>query len=86
MRVHERELPPYPVQAWLTGRYKQAAIERGRSDLLPLWSGQSASLIHHRNARELFDALVEETEHVLARKGVFVESPLIVKHEAHAGA
>jgi nitronate monooxygenase len=86
MRVHERELPPYPVQAWLTGRYKQAAIERERSDLLPLWSGQSASLIRHRNARELFGALVKETEHVLARKGVFVESPLIVKHEAHAGA
>lgn len=66
MRAHEREFPPYPVQAWLTGRYKQAAVERGRSDLLPLWSGQSASLIRHRKARELLAALVQESDEVIA--------------------
>ena len=85
MRVHERELPSYPVQAWLTGRYKQAAVERGRSDMLPLWSGQSAPLIRHRKARELFGALVQETEHVLARKGAFDESLATVRDEVLAG-
>jgi nitronate monooxygenase len=67
MRTHERELPPYPVQAWLTGCYKQSAIERERSDVLPLWAGQSAGLIRHRNARELFAALLHETDDVFGR-------------------
>ncbi len=73
-RAHESELPRYPVQAWLTSRYRQAAVERERSDLLPLWSGQSAPLIRHRKARELFEALVANTEDVLARRGAFAGS------------
>lgn len=68
MRAQERDLSRYPVQAWLTGRYKQAAIERERSDLMSLWCGQSAPLIRHRKARDLFAALVKETDEVFARR------------------
>lgn len=67
MRAHAGAYAPYPVQAWLTAQYKQAAIERGRSDLLALWSGQSAPLIRHRKARDLFAALVQETDRVLGQ-------------------
>jgi nitronate monooxygenase len=66
-RSIEREALPYPVQAWLTGQFKQAAIAQQYADLLPLWSGQSASLIRHRKAGELFAALVRETSSALAR-------------------
>ena len=66
MRMHERAYAPYPMQAWLTAQYKQAAIARGRSDLLALWSGQSAPLIRHRKAGDLFAELLQETDRVLA--------------------
>jgi nitronate monooxygenase len=67
MRAHEAELAAYPVQAWLTAQYKQAAVDQERADLLPLWSGQSAALIRHRKAAELFDSLVEQMKATLAR-------------------
>lgn len=66
MRSRERQVPRYPVQAWLTAQYKSAAIAAGRTDLLPLWSGQSAALIRHRKARELFESLVAEMGQVLS--------------------
>ncbi len=70
MRVHTGAYARYPVQAWLTARYKQAAIEQGRSDLLSLWSGQSAPLIRHHKASDLFTALVQETDRVLASASI----------------
>lgn len=66
MKSREQQVPRYPVQAWLTAQYKSAAIAARRTDLLPLWSGQSASLIRHRKARELFDSLVAQTQEVLS--------------------
>jgi len=51
---------PYPFQGHLVGVLKQAALTRGRFDLAPFWAGQSASLIRHQHAAELFDALVRE--------------------------
>lgn len=65
MRAFEREALPYPVQSWLTGQLKQAAIACDRADILPLWSGQSAGLIRYRAARELFAALVDQTDKLM---------------------
>lgn len=50
-------LPPYPVQNWLTAQFRKAALEAGRTDLVSLWSGQSAPLLRHRRAAELMRAL-----------------------------
>jgi nitronate monooxygenase len=50
-------LPPYPVQAWLTGRLKEAAVKQGRWDAMSLWSGQGAPLLKHRRAGALFESL-----------------------------
>ena len=55
-------IAPYPAQGWLVRTLRAAAIERGRSDLLPLYAGQSASLLRHHHATELFEALVAETD------------------------
>jgi nitronate monooxygenase len=58
-RLHgsEARLPPYPVQAWLTGKLKNAAIDAGRWDIVSLWAGQGAGRLVHRKARDLFQSL-----------------------------
>jgi nitronate monooxygenase len=55
---------PYPAQGWLVRTMREAAIAQGRSDLVPLYAGQSASLLKHRHAADLFQALVRETDEV----------------------
>jgi nitronate monooxygenase len=50
---HESRLPPYPVQAWLTAQLRAAALAAGRTDVISLWSGQSARLLRHRRAAAL---------------------------------
>ena len=57
-RELEKLLPPYPVQNWLTAQFRRAALEAGRTDMVSLWSGQSAPLLKHRRAAELMRALV----------------------------
>ncbi|SFJ46538.1 nitronate monooxygenase [Bosea sp. OK403] len=70
MAAYGDDLAPYPAQNWLTNSLRGAAIERGRDDLLSIYAGQSAALLCHRTAGELFDALVRETRQVFqARAG-----------------
>ena len=68
MRAHANTLPLYPVQNWLTGQLKAAAIAQGRSDLMSLWSGQSAPLLREREATSLFNSLLDETSRVLRQR------------------
>jgi nitronate monooxygenase len=68
MRAQESAVPKYPVQAWLTAQMKPAGLAQQRPDLLSLWSGQSAALIRHRKAADLFAALVKETGEILAQR------------------
>jgi nitronate monooxygenase len=65
MHLVEENVPPYPVQAWLTAQLKQAALSQGRADILSLWSGQSAALLRHRKAKELLASLVSQASAVL---------------------
>lgn len=60
MAGREREFLPYPAHGWLTSRLKNAALEANRADVIALWCGQSAPLLKHRRARELFDSLVPD--------------------------
>jgi nitronate monooxygenase len=66
-RSIESGVPQYPVQAWLTGHLKKASIAQGRTDLMSLWSGQSAGLIRHHQAAALMAELVRDTSAALAR-------------------
>jgi nitronate monooxygenase len=59
--ARERSIAPYPAQAWLTAQLKSAALNAGRSDLLALWSGQSAPLLRHRRAADLIASLLSES-------------------------
>lgn len=66
LRERQASLAPYPVQAWLTARLREAALAAGRTDVVSLWSGQSAPLLRERRAATLFESLVRETDVLLA--------------------
>lgn len=65
LQPHVEQLPMYPVQNWLTGQMKPAAIAQNRHDLMSLWSGQAAPLLRHKNAATLFNSLIEETSQIM---------------------
>ena len=67
MQARQEELPAYPVQAWLTGKIKAAAVAQGRAELISLWAGQAAPLLRHRSAHALLQSLVAETSEILGR-------------------
>jgi nitronate monooxygenase len=56
--VRDQALLPYPMQGWLTGSLRPAAVARGRTDLIALSSGQAAPLIRAKDAATLFAELV----------------------------
>jgi len=56
------QLPPYPVQNWLTAQFRRAALAAGRTDIISLWSGQAAPLLQERRAAALLKALVAQTD------------------------
>ena len=54
------EILPYPLQRALVRHLSIPAERAGRSDLLPLWAGQSAGLSRCRDVRALLDMLVKD--------------------------
>jgi nitronate monooxygenase len=58
---------PYPLQGDLLSALRVEAIRRGRPDLMALWAGQSAPLLKHRRAGELFAHLVAQVDRLMAR-------------------
>ncbi|NUP05346.1 MAG: nitronate monooxygenase [Polyangiaceae bacterium] len=55
------EIAPYPLQSWFTGALKRAARARvgdARTELVSLWSSQSAPNLQHKSAADLMDSLV----------------------------
>ena len=54
------EILPYPLQRALVRHLTIPAEKAGRSELLPLWAGQSANLARCRGVRALLDALVKD--------------------------
>jgi nitronate monooxygenase len=81
MTSHEGDVPPYPIQNWLTHSIRRAAAEAGRDDYLSLWAGQAAALSLRRPAAETFAALVEGTEQSLRAAAIPVAT-LVGGHAA----
>jgi nitronate monooxygenase len=59
------EILPYPLQRAVVRHLATAAEAAGRSDLLPLWAGQSAPLLRFTDVNELLSSLVEEVSEVV---------------------
>jgi nitronate monooxygenase len=55
-----RSPAPFPVQSWLVGQLRAAALAAGRADLISLWGGQIAPNLRHRSAADLMRALVDD--------------------------
>ena len=49
---------PFPVQNWLTGRFRPQAAAQGNTELMSLWAGQAASLIRHESAADVLAELL----------------------------
>jgi nitronate monooxygenase len=58
------EILPYPLQRRLVRNLSIAAEAAGRSDLLPLWAGQSANLSTCTNASAFLTSLVKEVSEI----------------------
>ena len=58
------EILPYPLQRALVRHLSTPAEKAGRSELLPLWAGQSADLSHCTDVRALLDTLVNEVAEI----------------------
>jgi nitronate monooxygenase len=67
LEARSAPLLPYPLQAQLIGALREEALRRGRLDLVALWSGQSAALLRHRRAADLFQDLLETTGRILGQ-------------------
>jgi nitronate monooxygenase len=64
MNRRDTEILPYPLQRALVRNLSVAAEAAVRSDLLPLWAGQSASLARTTDATAFLTSLVEEVSEV----------------------
>lgn len=51
-------IAPFPMQNWLTGRFRAAAGEQNLGELQSLWMGQAAPLARHATASEAFAELL----------------------------
>ena len=58
------EILPYPLQRALVRHLSIPAEKAGRTDLLPLWAGQSANLSRCTDVRALLDKLVSEVSEI----------------------
>lgn len=58
------EILPYPLQRGLVRNLSIAAEAAGRSDLLPMWAGQSANLSICTDASAFLSSLVEEVSEI----------------------
>jgi nitronate monooxygenase len=58
------EILPYPLQRGLVRNLTIPAEAAGRSDLLPLWAGQSANLSTCADVSALLNSLVEEVSEI----------------------
>lgn len=66
MAEHDRALPDFPLMNTLTKPLRVASAEQDLPDAVALWAGQALTLNRSLPAAELVEALVAETEMVLA--------------------
>ncbi len=57
MAARSSELLPYPLQGWWLAHMRAAALAQGRTDLVSLWSGQTAPNLRHKTVGSLMEAL-----------------------------
>ncbi|HEX3768604.1 MAG TPA: nitronate monooxygenase, partial [Puia sp.] len=66
MSGRETEVLPFPLQSRFTGSLREAAIEQKKWELIFVWGGQIASVLKHRKAADLMNALINDTSSYFA--------------------
>ncbi|MCO4237470.1 NAD(P)H-dependent flavin oxidoreductase [Pseudarthrobacter raffinosi] len=56
--LSEAGIAPFPVQNWLTGRFRPQAAALGNTELMSLWAGQATPLIRHDSAADVLAELL----------------------------
>lgn len=67
LETESLQIPPFPVQNFLTRPLRTAAAKKEKSEFLSLWAGQALRLSSRQPAGELVSRLVKETEEVIAK-------------------
>lgn len=57
----ENQILPFPLQTTLMSSIRKAAIEQEKWDMILFWGGQIAPVLKHTKAKELMEAIVQET-------------------------
>ncbi|HLA58408.1 MAG TPA: hypothetical protein VK622_06590, partial [Puia sp.] len=63
-----KDFLPFPSQSRFTGSIREAAIDRRKWELIFVWGGQIASVLKHRKAADLMNALVAEANTYYAER------------------
>src|SRR5262249_60516819 len=71
--TNDGPIEPYPYQGYLLKPVLAAARAQGRTDVVSLWSGQGSAVLEHRHARDLYAALVRDTEALLSSNTTTLE-------------
>ena len=64
LKQERPEILPYPLQRTLVRNLSIAAEAAGRTDLMPLWAGQSASLSTCTDVSVFLNSLVDEVSEI----------------------
>jgi nitronate monooxygenase len=76
------EILPYPLQRALVRNLSMAAEAAGRSDLLPLWAGQSAMVSTGTDVAALLSSLVDDLSEIAGPVGQWSAN----RRQQHAGS
>jgi nitronate monooxygenase len=60
---------PFPIQNWLTGKFRPAAAAQGIPGLMSLWAGQSTPLVREDDARQLIRDITSSADAIFGRLG-----------------
>ncbi len=63
MNGKESDLLPFPSQSRFTGSFREAAIDRKKWEMIFAWGGQIASVLKHRRAADLMNAMIRDMSH-----------------------
>jgi len=58
----EKQFLPFPLQTQFMSHLRKAAIEQQKWDMILFWGGQIAPILKHTKAKELMQAILEETD------------------------
>jgi nitronate monooxygenase len=61
MMGNEKQFLPFPLQTTFMSPLRKAAIEQEKWDMILFWGGQIAPILKHTKAKELMQAIIEET-------------------------